>query len=209
MNLIEDNWKYIQATAAAKAVEIARISGRMSEIEDFTQDVLFCLVKHADQFDPKRSQPKTFINMVLSHAKIDLLRRMYRIKRSATIKAVELRTVPAEKFSYEPDNTFRDISEFIETLPEPARTITRKVIIDGISAGIVARQNGRSKAEILDMIQKAMRPFAVSIGIRPAVETDGGLTDGTPPGTPPDRPGRSDTPAGPPGDRFSAKLRGK
>ena len=166
MKLLEDNWDYIRATATAKAVEIARHSGRMSDVEDFTQDVLCYLVERADQYNPKRSQPKTFINMVLTYAKKNMLRRMYRMKRRTNVKTVELPKALAESIIDERSTITTDAAEFIDTLPEPMRTISRQVVMQGISAGIVARQQGKSKDEILGMIRQAMRPFAASIGIR-------------------------------------------
>lgn len=93
----------IKATATAKAVEIARHSGRMSDVEDFTQDVLCYLIERAGQYNSKRSQPKTFINMILTYAKKDLLRRMYRMKRRTIIKTVELHQTQAFDFVRMPE----------------------------------------------------------------------------------------------------------
>lgn len=176
MNLIEDNWTYIQATATAKAVEIARHFGRLSAIEDLQQEILYYLVRAEKRYNPERSQPKTFINMILTYAKKDLLRRMYRMKRRTNIMTVDLQSIPADQIIDQSNTATADIEEFIPTLPEPERTICSQVIIDGISAGIVARKQGRSKDEILSMIREAMRPIAVQIGIR-AARTDGELTD--------------------------------
>lgn len=202
MKLFENNWDYIRATAAAKAVEIARHAGRMSDVEDFTQDVLFYFVSHADQYDPKRSQPKTFINMILTYAKKDLLRRMYRMKRRAGIKTIELHQTEAESIIDDCSTAAEDIADFIEALQEPERTLCRQVIVQGISAGIVARKQGKSKDEILAMIRRAMRPFAASIGIRAAVVSDEEVTEAADHpadpdpgrGTPPPRVGSSDNP---------------
>lgn len=202
MKLFENNWDYIRATAAAKAVEIARHAGRMSDVEDFTQDVLFYFVSHADQYDPKRSQPKTFINMILTYAKKDLLRRMYRMKRRAGIKTIELHQTEAESIIDDCSTAAEDIADFIEALQEPERTLCRQVIVQGISAGIVARKQGKSKDEILSLIREVMRPVAKQIGIRAAaVEGDDGPEAGDRPaapdpgrGTPPPRVGSSDNP---------------
>ena len=202
MKLLEDNWDYIKATAAAKAVEIARHSGRMSDVEDFTQDVLCYLVEHADQYNPKRSQPKTFINMILTYAKKDLLRRMYRMKRRTSIKTVELHQTQAENIIDEDNTIPADIADFISSLQEPIRTISRQVVMQGISAGIVARKQDKSKDEILAMIRRAMRPFAASIGIRAAAVSDEEVTEAADHpadpdpgrGTPTPRVGSSDNP---------------
>ena len=210
MKLLEDNWDYIKATATAKAVEIARHSGRMSDVEDFTQDVLRYLIERASQYNPKRSQPKTFINMILTYAKKDLLRRMYRMKRRTIIKTVELHQTQAENIIDERSTVSADVAEFISTLQEPARSICRQVVLQGISAGIVARQQGQSKDEILAMIRRAMRPFAASIGIRAAAVSDEEVTEAADHpadpdpgrGTSPPRVGSSDTP-------FQKKPRGK
>ena len=176
MNLIEDNWKYIQATTAAKAVEIAKKIGRMSDIEDLKQEVLFYLIKAEKRYDPTRSQPKTFINMILTYAQKNLLRRMYRMKRRVNITTVDLQTVQVDQL-LAPSSTTADIGDFIEILPEPDRTICRQMILDGISAGIIARRQGKSKDELLAMVREAMRPIAVQIGIRAARQSDGEVTD--------------------------------
>ena len=140
VNLIEDNWKYIQATTAAKAVEIAKKIGRMSDIEDLKQEVLFYLIKAEKRYDPKRSQPKTFINMILTYAQKTILRRMYTNKRIANTMTVNINVTPPEQIIAPSSATTADIGEFIETLSEPNRTICREMIIDGISAGIIARR---------------------------------------------------------------------
>lgn len=180
MKLFENNWDYIRATAAAKAVEIARHAGRMSDVEDFTQDVLFYFVAHADQYDPKRSQPKTFINMILTYAKKDLLRRMYRMKRRAWIKTIKLHQTEAESIIDDSTTTAEDIADYIEALQEPERTLCRQVIVQGISIGIVARKQGKSKDKILSLIREAMRPIAKQIEIRAAKESDGRPTEPPP-----------------------------
>lgn len=178
MKLFENNWDYIRATAAAKAVEIARHSGRMSDVEDFTQDVLCYFVAHVDQYDPKRSQPKTFINMILTYAKKDLLRKMYRMKRRASIKTIELHKAEAENIIDDRSTAAEDIADYIESLPEPERTLCRQVVMQGISAGIVARRLGKCKDEILHLIRDAMRPVARQIGIRAAGTTGPGTSRG-------------------------------
>lgn len=210
MKLFENNWDYIMATAAAKAVEIARHAGRMSDVEDFTQDVLFYFVSHADQYDPKRSQPKTFINMILTYAKKDLLRRMYRMKRRAGIKTIELHQTEAESIIDDCSTAAEDIADFIEALQEPERTLCRQVIVQGISAGIVARKQGKSKDEILSLIREAMRPVAKQIGIRAARESDGRPTEPpSKPGTPQvGREGRGAS-VGSSDNPFRSRLRGK
>ena len=200
MNLIEDNWKYIQATTAAKAVEIAKKIGRMSDIEDLKQEVLFYLIKAEKRYDPKRSQPKTFINMILTYAQKNLLRRMYRMKRRVNIATVDLQTVQADQL-LAPSSTTADIGDFIETLPEPDRPICRQMILDGISAGVIARRQGKSKDELLAQVREAMRPIAVQIGIRAARQSDGEVTDRQDPPPPPDHPGP------PPTGRGSSRER--
>ena len=202
MKLLEDNWDYIKATATAKAVEIARHSGRMSDVEDFTQDVLCYLIERAGQYNPKRSQPKTFINMILTYAKKDLLRRMYRMKRRTITKTVELHQTQAENIIDECSTVSADVAEYISTLQEPDRSICRQVVLQGISAEIVARKQDKSKDEILAMIRRAMRPFAASIGIRAAAVSDEEVTEAADHpadpdpgrGTPPPRVGSSDNP---------------
>lgn len=206
MKLFENNWDYIRATAAAKAVEIARHAGRMSDVEDFTQDVLFYFVVHADQYDPKRSQPKTFINMILTYAKKDLLRRMYCMKRRAGIKTTELHQTEAESIIDDCSTAAEDIADYIESLQEPKRTLCRQVIVQGISAGIVARKQGKSKDEILSLIRKAMQPVAKQIGIRAAKEFDGRPTE-PPPSLAPSR--SAEGSKGTPEPRFCGLPPGK
>ena len=140
--------------------------------------------------------------MILTYAKKDLLRRMYRMKRRAGIKTIELHQTEAESIIDDCSTAAEDIADFIEALQEPERTLCRQVIVQGISAGIVARKQGKSKDEILSLIREAMRPVAKQIGIRAAaVEGDDGPEAGDRPaaptpagGTPPPRVGSSDNP---------------
>ena len=167
-SLIEDNWAYIQATATAKAVEIAQCTGRMADVDDFRQDMLAYLVRRADRYDPRRARAKTFINMLLHYGKRDLLRRMYRLKRIVRINTVEL--PPEQEMALIDDrgSTGCDIAEFIEALPAPIGTVCRQIVLQGIPAGTVARKLGRSKEEIIALVRRAMRPIAAQIGIKAA-----------------------------------------
>ena len=167
MKILEDNWDYIQATARAKAVEIALYSGRRGDVDDFTQDLLCFLVKRVDRYNPCRSNPKTFISMILTYAKKDLLRRMYRIKRRAAIETVELSSDLMD-FLIVPDynSTRMEIREFIFALPSPDRQIADQILLQRQSIESVARQNGVSRQEILDQLRDSLRPLADLLGVK-------------------------------------------
>lgn len=80
MNFIEDNWAYIKETAEARAVEIAVKTRSFQDVPDYMQDMFLFLSKRAAKYDPARSQPKTFINIVLRSAKINIQKRIFRHK---------------------------------------------------------------------------------------------------------------------------------
>lgn len=80
MNFIEDNWAYIKETAEARAVEIAVKTRSFQDVPDYMQDMFLFLSKRATKYDPARSQPKTFINIILRSAKINIQKRIFRHK---------------------------------------------------------------------------------------------------------------------------------
>lgn len=195
ISLIEDHLEYVRATATAKAVEIGQHTGRLADIEDYKQEIFCYLIEHIEQYDSLRSQPKTFINMIIRFAKKEILRRLYRQKRRVCIEAVTIEPFEMTIID-ERTNNYAEIAEFIETLSEPDRTICYDLFIQGYPTGIVARRFGRNKAELLMIVRQALRPLADRFGIKDYYsratndgENNGQITnaDGSPPASAPAR----------------------
>lgn len=86
MSFIENNWEYINITATALAIEIARMTGRW-DVEDYKQSMFLSLVKQASSYNPNKSKPSTFINLVLRSTKKMLLRSFYQGKNQLIFNA--------------------------------------------------------------------------------------------------------------------------
>ena len=178
MDIIKDNWQYIQATAQSKAVEIAQHVKRIGDIEDFTQDLLLFLLKRAKRYRPDRGQPKTFINMILTFGQKDMIRRMFRNKRRVNYCTVSLEQGHAARIRNGDSFDGREIDYHIESLPEPDREICRAYVLDRISIRKIAIMTGREAQEIERTIKKAMQPIAVRLGIRAALRSGEVTEDG-------------------------------
>jgi RNA polymerase sigma factor (sigma-70 family) len=178
MDIIKDNWQYIQATAQSKAVEIAQHVKRIGDIEDFTQDLLLFLLKRAKRYRPDRGQPKTFINMILTFGQKDMIRRMFRNKRRVNYCTVSLEQGHAARIRNGDSFDGREIDEHIEALPDPDRVICRAYVLDRISIRKIAVITGRSETEIQETIRNAMRPIAARLGIRAAFRSGKVTEDG-------------------------------
>lgn len=90
MDFIEKHLKYAEQCAFCRAIEIAEITGRFSEIEDFKQDILVWLLRRAKSYDPTRGKPLTFISMTAATAKKRILRRLRRAKNRIFTDAIPL-----------------------------------------------------------------------------------------------------------------------
>ena len=90
MEFIEKHLAYAEQCAFCRAIEIAEITGRFSEIEDFKQDILVWLLRRAKSYDPQRGKPSTFISMTAATAKKRILRRLRRAKNRIFDDAIPL-----------------------------------------------------------------------------------------------------------------------
>lgn len=89
MTFFEKHFEYINATATARAVEIATITGRY-DIDDYKQEMFLYLVRQMDNYKSDRSSPHTYINMVITSAKRIVIRSMYRNKNRIISQAKAL-----------------------------------------------------------------------------------------------------------------------
>lgn len=164
MNLIEQHWEYTLATARAHAVEICQYLDKMQDFQDVVQELLIFANDRIDKFNAARSQPKTFISMLLKYARKQYLRRAYRHCRRTTIEAVDLDEYK-DSLVYEHDNRTEYIIEFITAIEdEETRSICQQTIIDGIPAGKVGMKMHKTKQMILDIVRQAMKPLADDFG---------------------------------------------
>lgn len=79
MSFFEKHYEYINACAIARAWEIAYSTGRY-DIEDYKQEMFLYLIRRIGTYQPERSCPHTFINLLMTSAKRTILRSMARNK---------------------------------------------------------------------------------------------------------------------------------
>lgn len=89
MNFIEKHWQYIEATATAKAVEIAQLTGKW-DIDDHKQSMFLFLVKRVKNYRPEAGSPHTYINVILRSAKMEVMRQMNRQKNQIISQARQI-----------------------------------------------------------------------------------------------------------------------
>ena len=90
MDFINKHLQYVEQCAFCRAIEIAEITGRFAEVEDFKQDILVWLLRREGSYDPRRGKPSTFISMTAATAKKRILRRLRRAKNRIIADAVPL-----------------------------------------------------------------------------------------------------------------------
>jgi DNA-directed RNA polymerase specialized sigma24 family protein len=90
MDFVTKHLTYIIQSANCRAIEIAEITGRHGDVEDFRQEILVYLVRRAPTYNPDRGKPTTFISMITTTAKKRMLRRMRRAKNRIITDAIPL-----------------------------------------------------------------------------------------------------------------------
>jgi DNA-directed RNA polymerase specialized sigma24 family protein len=89
MCFFEKHYEYINACATARAFEIASVTKRY-DIEDYKQEMFLYVIQHIDRYQPERSRPHTFINLLISSKKKMIFRSMSRNKNRIISQAREL-----------------------------------------------------------------------------------------------------------------------
>ena len=90
LDFLKQHWAYADQCANCRAIEIANITGRHSDIEDFKQEILVWIMRRAGSYNAQRGKPTTFIAMASSTAKKRILRRQNRQKHKVLFDAVPL-----------------------------------------------------------------------------------------------------------------------
>ncbi|MBQ9502850.1 MAG: hypothetical protein IJU70_11885 [Lentisphaeria bacterium] len=90
MDFITKHMDYAMQCASCRAIEIAEITGRYRETEDFRQEILLLLIRRAPSYNPERGKPTTFISMIAVTAKKRILRRLHRTKNRIITDAIPL-----------------------------------------------------------------------------------------------------------------------
>lgn len=80
MSFFDENIDYIKKTAEIRAKEIAIVTGRISDRDDYRQDIYLYIAAHAHKYDSHKSKPNTFINMLAVSAKKMIIRKFFRKK---------------------------------------------------------------------------------------------------------------------------------
>ena len=90
MDFITKHMTYVIQCANCRAIEIAEITGRFGETEDFRQEILMWLIRRAGSYNSERGKPTTFISMTAATAKKRILRRLRRAKNRIITDAIPL-----------------------------------------------------------------------------------------------------------------------
>lgn len=166
MNLIEANWEFTRITATAQAVEICRITNRMQDCQDVTQDILAFVSKRISTYNSQRAQPKTFINMLIKYAKKIILRKHYRALRKYGEITMENIEDYNERLYDDNENTMEKLKDWIDAMPDgEVKTICVQLFCEQIAPYNVGILHKKTKQEILDIARSAMAPIAYELGL--------------------------------------------
>lgn len=86
MTFFERHQEYINACATARAWEIA-YSTKRYDIDDYKQEMFLYLLKHIEKYNPDRSGPHTFINLLMASSHKIILRSQNRNKNRIITEA--------------------------------------------------------------------------------------------------------------------------
>lgn len=90
MDFFKKNWDYIEQSVSCRAMEIAEITCRFGDIDDFRQEIYLWLVRRAPDYNAERGATTTFIAMTTATAKKRILRRLRRFKNRMIRDAVSI-----------------------------------------------------------------------------------------------------------------------
>lgn len=90
MDFLKNNWQYIEQSANCRALEIAEITRRFGDLDDFRQEIYLWVVRRAPDYNAKRGNATTFIAMTTATAKKRILRRLRRFKNRMIRDAVSI-----------------------------------------------------------------------------------------------------------------------
>ena len=90
MDFLTKHMAYAEQCAQCRAIEIAELTGRFGDVEDFKQEILVHLVKTAPKYKASRGRPSTFISMAATSAKRKILRKLRRNKSRIINDAIPL-----------------------------------------------------------------------------------------------------------------------
>jgi len=169
MNLLEENYEYAKATATAEAVRIAKMIDRKQDIPDIVQDLLLHCVRNIGKFNATRSQPRTFIALLIRTAGKMYLRRHFR-KMSRNGGEILLEELPQEGEIEDEHETTRQrqsmLDDYIEAMPEgEAKEICRKYFIEGELLYNLAMFKVDEMRRLKALVFEAMFDYALEIGL--------------------------------------------
>lgn len=166
MNLIEKHWEFTRITATAQAVEICKMTNRMQDCQDVAQDILVFVSKRIGTYNSQRSQPKTFINMLIKYAKKIILRKHYRALRKYGEITIENIDDYNERICDEKENRMELLTDWIDAMQDgEEKTICVQLFIELIAPYKVGILHRKTKQEILDIARSAMAPIAYELGL--------------------------------------------
>ena len=148
MTFFDEHYEYIYATANAKAVEIARATGLMSDVDDIRQDLIIAILKNMETYNPTKSKPKTFISMCLNSARKNKLKSLFADKRRVDMPC---NRSDCEQIREQASTAGEQLPDAINTLPAWHAKVCRS-ILSGRSIAQVAKENGVTCRSIMRAI---------------------------------------------------------
>lgn len=76
VSFYEKYQKYIDSCSEVRSIEIANITGRYSDVDDYRQEIRLHIFQKITQYQSEYANPHTFINMLAVTAKRKILRRL-------------------------------------------------------------------------------------------------------------------------------------
>lgn len=79
--IVDEFMEYIIQCAECRAVQVARASQDWSSVQDYQQDIVLYVIRHANAFNQNKGKPKTFIDLLARRAAINIIRHINAIHR--------------------------------------------------------------------------------------------------------------------------------
>lgn len=161
LDFFEKNYEYIFASATVKALDVAKKTDMPNDIEDFRQEVLIFLARRIKHYNPAKGAVKTFIEVCAESARKNLIRNIHR--RKINIEKQDdmtiINSIP------QPESIVPDLDDYINALPEPARTMCHQFFREDLPVRLIGRRFAITSDDVVSQIRQHMAAFAAEHGV--------------------------------------------
>jgi RNA polymerase sigma-70 factor (ECF subfamily) len=121
---------------------LMRLGGDASAAEEAMQETMVRVWRRADQYDPEKANPSTWIFTIARNVRIDIFRRERRPELDPDDPALvpEPEAAPDEALARE--QSVARVAEAMKTLSDAERSVLRLSFFDGLSHSQIAKQLG-------------------------------------------------------------------